>query len=214
LPNVLDQDSIRVDGVGGKAIISDVVYHPPPSDVSDRRNASTLTIRDLNKNKAALRQQLQICGKQAAILQTYAESLKGADTTGTTMNEFLDIYAERLASINIKSAELSEQVQDIEKLIEKEMELLHADAKSRKRAIRITVMVYAERDGPAEISLTYCMSSRIMTHFWTYLVVKWFLMPHGYHCMISVPPWVHSRPPSPCNIALQSPIIQEKTGTM
>jgi len=155
LPNVLDQDSIRVDGVGGKAVIADVVYHPPTSDDSEKRQAYTLAVKELHKNKAALQQQLQICKKQADILQTYAETLKGADTTGTTMNEFLDIYAERLASIDAKSTNLSEQIQEVDKSIAREMEVWNADAKSRKRAVRITIIVYAEEAGPAEISLTY-----------------------------------------------------------
>jgi hypothetical protein len=159
LPNVLDQDSIRVDGVGGKAVISDVVYHPPTSDDSEKRRAYTLAVKGLHKSKAALQQQLQICNKQAGILQTYAETLKGADTTGTTLNGFLDIYAERLASIDAKSTDLSEQIQEVDKSIAREMEVWNADAKSRKRAVRITIIVYADQAGPAEISITYRTSS-------------------------------------------------------
>jgi hypothetical protein len=112
-------------------------------------------MKDLNKRKAALQQQLQICTKQARLLQNYAETLKGADTTGTAMNEFLDVYAERLASIDIRSTELSEQIQEVDNDITKEMEAWGADARSRMRAVRVTVVVYAEQEGSAEISLTY-----------------------------------------------------------
>jgi len=149
----LDEDSIRVDGVGGNAIISDVIYHPPKSNDSEKKHE--LAVKDLQKTKAALEQQLEICRKQESILETYAGTLKGADTNGTKMNEFLDIYGERQASINLRSTELSEQIQAVEDQITAEREVWNADDESKKRAVRITVVVYAEQDGPAEICLTY-----------------------------------------------------------
>ena len=112
-------------------------------------------MKDLQKSKAALEQQLAICRKQASILETYAGTLKGADTNGTKMNEFLDIYAERQASIDLKSTELSEQIQVVEDQITVEKEVWRADDESKKRAVRVTVIVYADNDGPAEISITY-----------------------------------------------------------
>ncbi|KIM19585.1 hypothetical protein M408DRAFT_31098 [Serendipita vermifera MAFF 305830] len=161
LPTVLDEDSIRVDGIGGNAVISDVIYHPPASNDSDKKHE--LAVKDLQKAKTALEQQLEICKKQASILQTYAGTLKGADTTGTKMNEFLDIYSERQASIDIRTTDLNEQIQAVEEQIKKEKEIWNADDESKKRAVRITVVVYAETDGPAEISLTYLVSNASWT---------------------------------------------------
>jgi len=134
-------------------VISDVIYHPPESDDSDKKHE--LAVKDLQKNKAALEQQLQICTKQASILEAYAGTLKGADTEGSKMNEFLDIYAERQASINARSNVLNEQIQAVQEAIKGEREIWNADDESKKRAVRITVVVYAEQDGPAELSLTY-----------------------------------------------------------
>jgi hypothetical protein len=153
LPTVLDEDSIRVDGIGGNAVISDVIYHPPASNDSEKKHE--LAVKDLQKTKAALEQKLEICKKQASILEKYSETLKGADTSGSTMNEFLDIYGERQASIDFKSTELSEQIQAVEDQIKAEREVWSADDESKKRAARVTVVVYAEQDGPAQISITY-----------------------------------------------------------
>ena len=163
LPSVLDEDSIRVEGIGGNAIISDVIYHPPRSNDSEKKHE--LAVKDLQKKKAALEQDLEICKKQASILETYAGSLKGADTTGSKLNEFLDIYGERQASINRRSTELSEQIQAVEDQIKAEREVWNADDESKKRAVRITVVVYAEQDGPAEIRLTYRMCIK-WTNVW------------------------------------------------
>ncbi|KIM32688.1 hypothetical protein M408DRAFT_185309 [Serendipita vermifera MAFF 305830] len=161
LPTVLDEDSIRVDGIGGNAVISDVIYHPPASNDSDKKHE--LAVKDLQKAKTALEQQLEICKKQASILETYAGTLKGADTTGTKMNEFLDIYSERQASIDVRTTDLNEQIQAVEEQIKKEKEIWNADDESKKRAVRVTVVVYAENDGPAEISLTYLVSNASWT---------------------------------------------------
>jgi cell division GTPase FtsZ len=78
----------------------------------------------------------------------------------------LDIYAERQASIDLKSTELSEQIQEVEDQIKAEKEVWSADDESKKRAVRVTVVVYAEQDGPAQISITYRQSiARIMLLF-------------------------------------------------
>ncbi|KAG8840819.1 hypothetical protein FRB91_005636, partial [Serendipita sp. 411] len=50
LPTVLDEDSIRVDGVGGNAIISDVIYHPPTSSDSDRKHEEA--VKELQQAKS------------------------------------------------------------------------------------------------------------------------------------------------------------------
>ena len=153
LPTVLDEDSVRVDGIGGNAVITDVIYHPPKSNDSEKKHEKA--VKDLQQTKAALERQRSICIKQASMLEAYAGTLKSEDTTATKMNEFLDIYAERQASINNRSTDLAEQILAVEEQIRAARELWNADDESKKRAVRITVVVEAEQDGPAEIQLTY-----------------------------------------------------------
>ncbi|KAG8812303.1 hypothetical protein FRC19_003210 [Serendipita sp. 401] len=157
LPTVLDEDSIRVDGVGGNAIISDVIYHPPTSSDSDRKHEEA--VKELQQAKSVLEQELAIYKKQEDILQTYSETLKGADTDGAKLSDFLDIYAKRQTGIDGKVRELKEQVNEIDEKITKEGELWSADKEGKKRAARVTVVVSAEHDGEAEICLTYMVSN-------------------------------------------------------
>ncbi|CAG8709853.1 9308_t:CDS:2, partial [Acaulospora colombiana] len=153
LPTVLDEDSIRVDGIGHNAIISDVIYHPPKSNDSDKKHEEA--VKELQRERKALEQQLEVFNKQAEILQKYSDTLKGADTTGAQLNEFLDLYAERQSGIDVKSTEINDKIAEVDKKIKREREIWDADTEGKKRAVRITVIVYAEEDGTAEISLTY-----------------------------------------------------------
>lgn len=149
----MDEDSIRVDGIGGNAIISDMIYHPPSSNDSDKNHQKA--VKDLQRQKESLERKLAVFKKQASILGTYAESLKGKDTDGPKFDEFLDIYAARQTSIDTSRTDLAEQISAVDEEIKSELEKWSADNEGKKRAVRITVMVNAEEDGPAEISLTY-----------------------------------------------------------
>jgi hypothetical protein len=150
---VLDEDSIRVDGIGGNAIISDVIYHPPTSNDSDKKHEQA--VKELQRNKKALEQELAVYQKQVSILEAYAGTLKGEDTDGNKLEAFLDIYAERQTTIDLKTTELSEQITAVDKQIIAEKEVWSVDNEGKKRAARVTIIVYAEEDGTAEISLTY-----------------------------------------------------------
>ncbi|KAG8796900.1 hypothetical protein FRC17_007916 [Serendipita sp. 399] len=155
LPTVLDEDSIRVDGVGS-AVISDVIYHPPTSNDSDKKHEEA--VKELQKERSILEQELAIYKKQEGILQSYSETLKGADTDGHKLSEFLDVYAKRQSAIDEKVRELNAKVEEIDEKIKKEGELWSADKEGKKRATRVTVIVYAEEEGEAEIRLTYSKS--------------------------------------------------------
>lgn len=157
---MLDEDSIRVDGIGNNAIISDVIYHPPTSNDSDKKHENA--VKELQRKKTALGAQLAIYRKQASILEAYAGTLKGADTTGEKLGEFLDIYADRQGGIDVKATELEDKITEVNEQIKAEREKWNADDESKKRAVRITVVVLAEQEGEAQISLTYrtCFSSQ------------------------------------------------------
>lgn len=161
LPTVLDEDSIRVDGVGGNAVITDVIYHPPTSNDSDKKHEEA--VKELQKAKAALEQELAVLKKQEDILTKYSDTLKGADTNSSQLSDFLDLYLERQTSINEKVTALNERIKEKNDAIDKEKEVWSADNEGKKRAVRLTVVVYAQKDGPAEICLKYLVSNASWT---------------------------------------------------
>jgi chaperonin cofactor prefoldin len=157
LPSRLDEDSIRVDGIGGNGgstVISDVIYHPPSSNDSDTKHQKA--VKELQKQKAELQRKLAVFERQAYILETYGKSLKGEDTDGPKLEEFLEIYATRQTSINTGSTDLKEKIATIDEEIRVERLKWNADNEGKRRAVRITVVIAAEQDGAAEICLTYC----------------------------------------------------------
>jgi hypothetical protein len=154
LPTVLDQDSIRVDGIGHNAIISDVIYHPPKFNNLDKKHEEA--VKDFQRERRALEQQLAVFNKQGQILGKYSETLKGANTPAAKLSEFLYLYAERQGGIDVKMTEINDKITEVDEKIRKEREIWNADTEGKKRAVRITVIVYAEADGTADISLSYC----------------------------------------------------------
>jgi chaperonin cofactor prefoldin len=130
-----------------------VVYHPPTSNDSDKKHQKA--VEELQKQKEELERKLAVFKRQESILDTYSGTLKGADTAASKLNEFLDIYAARQSTIDEKKTELSDQITAINEDITQERKVWSADNEGKKRAVRITVVVVAEDDGPAEISVTY-----------------------------------------------------------
>ncbi|CCA74226.1 hypothetical protein PIIN_08179 [Serendipita indica DSM 11827] len=139
LPTVLDEDSIRVDGIGEGAIISDVIYHPPAQrQRSSRSSAST--------------------GHKKAIMAKYSDTLKSADTTSIQLGEFLDLYSEKQTAINQKISLLQEKIEGKEDEISEQRKIQLIDSEGKKRAVRITILVHAAKDGAAKICLKYLVS--------------------------------------------------------
>lgn len=149
----MDEDSIRVDGIGGSAVIADVIYHPPTSNDSDKKHEEA--VKELQKKRDALQKKLEILQQQEKILGTYSDTLSGKDTTGEKLDDFLEIFAKRQNTINEGSTDLQEQLELVDKQIADEREVWSADNEGKKRAVRITVVVNAESDGVAELSLIY-----------------------------------------------------------
>ncbi|KZS95443.1 hypothetical protein SISNIDRAFT_452048 [Sistotremastrum niveocremeum HHB9708] len=103
LPSVLDEDSIRVDGIG-KDVIFDVIYKPP---TPTGKGKDSDALKQLLKKKAALDSRKHILEHEDNILSKLAKS----------------------------------------------------DKRSQKRGVTIVIVVIADENGPAELSLSYVVSS-------------------------------------------------------
>ncbi|KAG8776576.1 hypothetical protein FRC16_004480, partial [Serendipita sp. 398] len=120
-------------------------------------------VKEMQKEKSILEQELAVYKKQEEVLINYSQTLKGADTTGQKLEEFLDIYSKRQGGIDQKARELRSKIEEVDEKIRKEREVWSADTEGKKRAVRVTVVVYAENDGEAEICLTYMVSNASWT---------------------------------------------------
>ena len=152
LPTVLDQDSIRVDGIGN-AVIVDVLYHPPTSKNSDKKHQEA--VKDLKRKLQVFKEEKAILAGQATVLEKYSSSLTAAGATVEKLEEFMDVFVKQKTHLDAETRALTEKIEGIEKEIEAEKKAWSVDDESKVRAARVTVVVAATKDGTAELSLTY-----------------------------------------------------------
>ena len=157
MPSSLEKDSIRVDGIGN-AIISDVIYHPPTSVHSNEQYTEAL--RQLGTKMKILGDEKGTLEKEAHVLKQYSDSVSVKTTDASGLQTFLEVYQKRRAVINLGLREVGDKLQQIDDEVLEEKRRHDKDEESKIRATRITVIVTANVDGPAELSVIYCQSPR------------------------------------------------------
>jgi septal ring factor EnvC (AmiA/AmiB activator) len=155
LPTCLEEDSIRVDGYGN-AVIFDVVYHPAPSPHTD--SALTTRLDALNYKKDALSADKSVSEEEVTLFQAYGKTLKGQDTNLSQFTDFLTVFEKKRRDLYSGIKEIEGKLEELDKEIKDVQTQMHQDVDSSKRRVKITVIVLAEEDGPAEISLAYGVS--------------------------------------------------------
>ncbi|KAG8776562.1 hypothetical protein FRC15_011884, partial [Serendipita sp. 397] len=153
LPSVLEEDSIRVDGVGAAATINEVVYHPP--NYRDAQKKHNEAVRELKKAKSTLKKEIRIYETQEYILKKYSGTLTGSCTDSSKLAEYLRMHAEKQSEINKIIRRLEEEIDEIDEKFKKESKVQSMDDEGKKRSTRITIIIQAEEDEKAEICLTY-----------------------------------------------------------
>ena len=157
LPSSLEADSIRVDGIGN-AIISDVIYHPPTSVHLNEQHTEAL--KQLGTKKKILQDEKETLERQEQVLKQYSASVSVKDMGAISLQSFLEVYQKRKAAINTGLREVSDKIQQVDDEIVEENKQHNKDEESKIRATRITVIVTANADGPAELSVIYRQSPR------------------------------------------------------
>ncbi|KAG9037268.1 hypothetical protein FRB95_006211 [Tulasnella sp. JGI-2019a] len=163
LPNQIDEDSIRVEGLGN-AVIFDVIYKPPPPTLAPKaQDESQTALRSAKKRLAKLESEKQIFEDKAGFLDKYAKTLNAEKTDGADLDKFLTLYETEKGRINDKLVEVEELITAAEKDVQEEEEKLSIDDVGKKRMMGVTVIVIADTDGKAELSLSYVLSGASWT---------------------------------------------------
>ena len=98
--------------------------------------------------------------RQVHVLESYSDSVSVKDTDASGLQAFLEVYRKRKAALNIGLREVEDKIQQVDDEIVEENKRHNKDEESKIRATRITVIVTANADGPAELSVIYCQSPR------------------------------------------------------
>ena len=109
-----------------------------------------------------MEEELGVLMEQTKILANYAYTLKGETTDSSQLSQFLDLHLEKRMATNARVTSLKERIKEKNDAIDNERQVWGADREGKKRTVRVTVVVYAEKDGPAEICLKYRASPFIL----------------------------------------------------
>lgn len=161
----MDKDSIRVEGLGN-AVIFDVIYTPPPKAglvLSHNNNYRVVNpdsdeVKALNETKKrleALRAERGVVKDQISMLATYAATLTAGQVDHSKLASFLELYEQRKRKLDADLLSVDENIASAQRLVNEQKGALMLDDASSKRNIKVTVVVLAEDDGPAELSLSY-----------------------------------------------------------
>ncbi|KAG8869797.1 hypothetical protein FRB98_002193 [Tulasnella sp. 332] len=163
LPNQVDQDSIRVEGLGN-AVIFDVIYKPaPPVLAPNPLDESQAALRSATKRLTTLQSEKKILEDKAGFLDAYSKTLNADKTDSGDLEKFLDLYTTEKGQINENLVKVEESIVAVTKEVQEERAKLSMDQIAQKRMVGVTVMVLAETEGPAELSISYVVSGASWT---------------------------------------------------
>lgn len=155
LPNVLDQDSFRVEGRGAATIhdvtISTIIPPPIPTTSTELK---ALELKRTQTEKA-----LQRSRKAIASLETYLGSVNVEHVAITALGEVVGSYESTCEKLDDQVTELEQQLVDLNKAIEVERKKLSGPTGNNKLNLKASIGVFADHEGDVEIALIYAVNS-------------------------------------------------------
>ncbi|KAJ8519108.1 hypothetical protein ONZ45_g3933 [Pleurotus djamor] len=157
LPNVLDNDSLRVEGRGKATIQGVTVAFKTPS----RPETTSETLEALQDSKRVTEKAISRCKKAISSLEVYLSSLKATATPGLAAWEVLDGFEQYGEKLDSRSTKLQSELQKINEDIEKEEKLLALGNKAVDTRLckAATVDLFADVEGPVTLVLIYAVSN-------------------------------------------------------
>ncbi|KAF9465725.1 hypothetical protein BDZ94DRAFT_1320026 [Collybia nuda] len=153
LPNVLEPDSLRVEGRGA-ATIHDVTisYIPKPDTPSTSPNLKALQGKKQRTLKA-----LQRCKKSIQSVETYLATLNVQHIDMAKLGQVVIDYETTAEQLDERLLELEQKLNDIEEEITAEKAKLSGVTVNEKLGLRAAIGVFAESEGEVEIALIYAV---------------------------------------------------------
>ncbi|KIJ96516.1 hypothetical protein K443DRAFT_682305 [Laccaria amethystina LaAM-08-1] len=158
LSSFIDTHSVRVSGLGSAARLLDVACTIATSkSASYLPDSSTEVIRNLRVQKNTLERERTLRNNESQLLLAYAETLNGEHVNPQQMTEFLEGFMQQGKEIIQAEASLSEQIIELERLIEAENE--KSTSKRGTTNGKVNIVLGADGDSDVEIKLTYIVSN-------------------------------------------------------
>lgn len=162
LTNVLNHDSLRVEG-RGKATIQDVTIS---REVPDRAPSTSPTLESLKVDKEDLTAAIQRCEKTISGLDHYFRTLDvhhaakaNSDASHPTVLPLLDDYHTASEKYDTKLLSLKRHLKKLEiAIIEEEKALQDSVKTDSNRLMKVTVGLFADAEAEIELKLKYAVS--------------------------------------------------------
>ncbi|KAJ7119753.1 hypothetical protein C8R44DRAFT_788827 [Mycena epipterygia] len=162
LPNVLETESLRVEGRGA-ATIHDVT-------VSTARGGHTPTsspkLDELQKRREKTTNALTRCGKALTSLEQYLGSLAVQYLEVSKLENVLENYESTGERLDAKKSELTDELQLIDAEIAVERAKIAVPQENNKLRTKAAVGVFAQAAGNVEIALIYAVPFATWTAFY------------------------------------------------
>ncbi|KAG5645737.1 hypothetical protein DXG03_005433 [Asterophora parasitica] len=157
LPNVLDRDSIRVEGRGTATIHDIKISDSPTPNVA----STSPRLEDLLLEKELAEKALQLCKKRNQSLETYLDTLNVKDTDVSGLDKIMEHYDLVAEKIDTKTLELERRIKGLDPDIEKERAEIAATGAPYKAKLRVqmTINVFAPSAEPVEIIVIYAVQA-------------------------------------------------------
>ncbi|KAG6807773.1 hypothetical protein H0H87_000966 [Tephrocybe sp. NHM501043] len=151
LPDVLDQDSLRVEGRGSATIhdvsVSNVPRLSPPTTSS--------TISSLNSKRERTTKALERCKKSIDSLERYLATMDVKTIDVTQVRQVVKEYEATAEELDNRALDLEAQLLEIEEQLAEERARLGASSPTSTLNKRAVIGVFADVEGEVEIVLIY-----------------------------------------------------------
>ncbi|KZO92057.1 hypothetical protein CALVIDRAFT_504801 [Calocera viscosa TUFC12733] len=157
LPTCMDESSLRVDGLGN-AVIFDVIYEHVSPELNIPK-ASSEKVAALEAQEAALARELRVLTSQTTVLGEFSNTLSAKDVNPAQLVEFMGILQERGMDLEERVETGQKKLEDVRGEIARERRGQVPSEEAQKLATNVTVVVLAEKAGPAELIVKYVVSN-------------------------------------------------------
>ncbi|KAF7367401.1 hypothetical protein MSAN_00802700 [Mycena sanguinolenta] len=162
LPNVLETESLRVEGRGA-ATIHDVTVSMAKGEhipTSSPKLSELLSQREKTANALAR------CEKALTSLEQYLGSLTVQHLEVSHLDKVLEQYDSTGGRLDVKKTELTEELRRLDAEISDERVLIAVPHENSKLRMQAAIGVFADSEGAVEIALIYAVPNATWTAFY------------------------------------------------
>ncbi|KAG8962355.1 hypothetical protein FRC05_005362 [Tulasnella sp. 425] len=165
LPNSIQHDSLRIQGVGKGVTLLDHALSSSPTRVRSGANETT-KVKELRALKKAAEAELKVLSDQAEILLGYSKSMTAEHVTPEAFIEYMGVFSKAGVQNVDGKKQKEKEIEEINAQIKKELEASRTSSERDEhlRGTIVSVVLHSETDlKAAELKITYVVNGASWT---------------------------------------------------